>query len=58
MVCTKLFKHPNFNSKYYHYTTGREIIENKYLKTPRHSGETYKDLDSIVVILIFTGSTV
>ena len=32
MVCTKLFKHPNFNSNYYHYTTGREIIGKKKIE--------------------------
>ena len=53
MVGTKLLKHPNFNSKYYHYTTGREIIAKIKLKTHRHPGETYEDLESSVVIVIF-----
>ena len=35
------------------YTTGREIIAKKFLKTHRLSGKAYKDLDSTVVIVIF-----
>jgi len=35
------------------YTTGREIIAKKKLKTHRLSGKPYKDLDSTIVIIIF-----
>ena len=39
----------------HYYTTGREIIAKKVLKTHRLSGKAYKDLDSTIVIVIFYG---
>jgi len=36
-----------------YYTTGREIIAKKILKTHRLSGKACEDLDSTIVIVIF-----